>query len=125
MLNNTMKKLMMSIVSSIFFAFYTGCDQEQPGSLVDAPLDQSNLLFEEEQIEAAFQETVKNHQMQEGCVITSWQSDQYTESEVDDTLEKMHVVGCEWICILTTWYQDTESSTHISPTEGELLWDAQ
>lgn len=52
---------------------------------------------------------------QKGFSYAAWWNDTYLTDESDESLENLRSLGVEWVSIITTWYQEDESSTEITP----------
>lgn len=61
---------------------------------------------------------IMNKDELEGIVLTSWQKLEYLSSAVYSTLMKLRDMGVESVAILTTYYQDTKTSTDIYPLDN-------
>jgi len=61
--------------------------------------------------------TIKNRQMMEGAVLTSWWHDDYLKPAVDETLQELYDLGTEAVSVLATWYQENGSSVEIRPSK--------
>lgn len=59
----------------------------------------------------------KNPEYQKAIHYVTWSANGYNTSKSDESLEKIASLGCNWIAILTTWYQDTCYSTNIFSTK--------
>ena len=102
-----MMRFITYIILSGSTLFTLACDQEETvGIEVPAELMRGRAL--------------QSQRLQRGCVITSWQKEQYTEQAVEETLDQMKDLGCEWVSILTTWYQESEGSTELSPLDTNM-----
>lgn len=56
---------------------------------------------------------IRNDLMHEGLHLTSWWNNDYLQDSLDTTLDKFQSLGADSISVLSTYYQDTESSTSI------------
>lgn len=59
-------------------------------------------------------ETHKNLLQDEGGIIRSWWSSDYSSDAMENTLLRMHDNGIESVTFMTTYYQDNKNSTVIS-----------
>ena len=102
-----MMRLITYIILSGSTLFTFACDQEE-------------LVGMEVPAEQVRGQALQSHRLQRGCVITSWQKEQYTEEAVEETLDQMKDLGCGWVSILSTWYQESEGSTEMSPLDTNM-----
>ncbi len=56
---------------------------------------------------------IKNTQMREGVVLTSWWHNDYSQPHIDATLQYLYDLGVEDVSVLTTWYQNNTNSLDI------------
>jgi len=56
-------------------------------------------------------------EFQKGMHYASWSKNAYDTFNSDESLRKLSSIGCDWVAILVTWYQDTCFATKVFPTE--------
>ncbi|MDD5495882.1 MAG: glycoside hydrolase TIM-barrel-like domain-containing protein [Candidatus Omnitrophica bacterium] len=56
-------------------------------------------------------------EFQKGMCYVTWSKDRYGSAASDESLEAMAATGTKWVAIVTTWFQESCSTTKIFPTD--------
>ncbi len=92
-------------------AFAPACGGGSAGS--DSGKSQTQEDYDPLELPPPPEDPIKNLNMHEGINLTSWWYNDYLNSNIGNTLDKLCSLGVESISLLTTWYQETPTSTEI------------
>ncbi len=79
--------------------------------------------FEVKQKDFTLPSPIRNTQMQEGVVLTSWWYDDYGKW-TDNALQRLYDLGVESVSFLTTWYQNDQASFEIERSSFKTPYDS-